>query len=73
MMTPTEAIALLTDPDFDESAESRMNSSFTQGRMREVILAGVKEILAKRGDRPLDHIMEKRVWQVIRNQINPRF
>jgi hypothetical protein len=71
-MTPTEALAMLDAMTPSEFVRSKMNPSFSVLQMHTIIRDGIIDI-QKRSDRPLDHLMEKRVWQCVRNQRKPRF
>jgi len=68
-MIKKEAIALISQfPDSNEPW--KVNPSVTITRARQILLAGLKS-----GDpnEHLSHSYEKRVWQLVRNQIRPRF
>jgi hypothetical protein len=68
-MTKEEAIELLADaPRGDKPA--RLNPILTQSQAVEII---EKAIINKPDGAILDDIFEKRVWQVVKNQRQPRY
>ena len=72
-MTPTEALQLLDAATISRDVKSRVNPSFSCGQVFDIVRDGIIDIQARIAARPLDHIMEKRVHQVIRNQRKPDF
>ena len=71
-MTPTEALRLLDDTTFaNSSARSKVNAAFSCGEVFTMVRNAIVDI-QKRGEGPLDRIMEKQVHQAIRNQRRPR-
>ena len=68
-MTKEEALKLLeTAPQSD--AKSRVNPSFSQRVSVKIVRKGIESIP---DGYKLNKLFEKRVWQVVRNQIRPKF
>jgi len=66
-MTKDEALKLLeTAPRGDRPSRVNPGLSLTQGV--EIVIAGVKD-----SRDPLIPLMEKRVWQIVKNQRRPRY
>ena len=73
-MTLQEANTLLdTAPVGDKP--SRINRCLTQTQAVEIIRKGINSGPRALGDDKinLDPLMEKRVWQVVRNQVRPKY
>ena len=66
-MTKNEALELLRAAPISDNP-SKVNPSLTQKQGVEIVIGGVN---ASRD--PLPTIMEKRVWQVVKNQRRPRY
>ena len=73
MMTPEEALQLLDGANIDRDQMSRVNPAFTRGQVLDIVRAGIAQIQTKanRPGRPLDRMMEKRVYQVLQNRRCP--
>ena len=68
MMTKTQALELLkTAPR--NSTPSRVNPSFTTAQATEIVESAIDDSR----DGTLSKLMEKRVWQVVKNQKRPRY
>jgi hypothetical protein len=71
-MTPTEALNML-DQAATHSGQSKINPSFSCEETKKIVRDGILEIQEQSGERPLYRIMQKRVYQVVRNQRRPKF
>ena len=68
-MTKEEALTLLATATRNNKP-SKVNPALTRAQMVEIIEDGVK---CYQDGATLPHLMEKRVWQAVKNQRRPRF
>ena len=66
-MTKEEALELLETAPAD-SQPSKINPSLTRAQGVDIVRGGVEA-----SSDPLPPLMEKRVWQVVKNQRRPRY
>ncbi len=72
-MTIKEALVLLEDAPSDDS-KAAMNPSLTTSQAVTIVLDGILAYLKKNDeDYVLSDLFEKRVWQVVKNQRQPRY
>ena len=73
-MTIKEAQHLITTAPQSDGKKSRMNPSLTQLQVWSIVNNWLEATEKEKGpDYTIDHLMEKRVYQVVRNQRRPRF
>ena len=72
-MTIKEAFAMLEEAP-DDDTQSTVNTSMTTQQVLTIVVMGLAEIQKEHGlDHVLEDIMEKRVYQCVRNQRQPRY
>ncbi len=72
-MTINEALVLLEKAPSDDK-KSAVNPSLTRDQVVTIVLRGITDnIEPDNYDSPLSDLMEKRVYQVVRDQRRPRY
>ncbi len=69
-MTKEEALELLETAPQDEYIPSRVNLGLSQAMAVNIVRNGIEEFP---DGTKLSRLFEKRVWQVAKNQVGPRF
>jgi len=72
-MTINEALALLEDAPSDEK-KSKVNPALTRAKVVTIVLMGITSgVEPENYNSSLSDLMEKRVYQVVRDQRRPRY
>ena len=69
-MNKQEALDLLKAAPQDENTQSRVNLSLSQATAVKLVRDGIETFPDEAN---LSRLFEKRVWQVVKNQIRPKF